>query len=51
MNGPMAKTPSQHQEAVADQQSATSMQKTSSILAPERKAAETALMMQTTQTW
>jgi hypothetical protein len=47
----MAKTPSQHPEAVADQQSATSTQKTSSIPAPERKAAETASTMRKTQTW
>jgi hypothetical protein len=47
----MAKTPLQHPEAVADQQSTMSMQKTSSILAPERKATKTASMMRKTQTW
>jgi hypothetical protein len=39
----MVKTPSQRPEAIADQQSATSTQKTSSIPAPERKAAGTLL--------
>jgi hypothetical protein len=46
----MAKIPSQHLEAVADQRSATSTQKTSSIPVPERKAIEIITMMQRTQT-
>jgi hypothetical protein len=47
----MAKTPSQHPEAIADQQNATSTQKTSSIPLPERKATGTVSMTRKTQTW
>jgi hypothetical protein len=47
----MAKIPSRQPEAIADQPSAMPTQKTSSILALERKAAETALMTWKTQIW
>jgi hypothetical protein len=40
MSGPMAKTPSQYLEAVADQRSTMSMQKTSSIPVPKKKGCE-----------
>jgi hypothetical protein len=51
MSGPMEKTLSRSLEAVADQQTAMSTQRTNFIPAHERKDAETATRMRIRRIW